>query len=163
LGVVGGKNVEGQSISLGYFEAIVNIEDDLQLTEEDYALVSAHLLERDAGSGPAVVLGMSGMQLVREYTPPVYRNELAQNYPNPFNPATTVAFSLAKASDVELIIFDVTGARVKTLVDEHRESNKYHVPWDGRDDRGNPVASGVYFYRLIAGDFRATKKMVLLR
>jgi flagellar hook assembly protein FlgD len=89
--------------------------------------------------------------------------ELGQNYPNPFNPSTTIAYSVADKSDVKLQIFDVRGRLVRTLVDGERGPNNYRVMWDGLNNAGNSVASGVYFYRLIAGDFRATKKMVLLR
>jgi hypothetical protein len=88
---------------------------------------------------------------------------LEQNYPNPFNPVTSITYSIAKDSDVELKIFDVTGALVKTLVVGSHKKNKYKIFWDGRNNAGESVASGVYFYRLIAGDFKATKKMVLLR
>ncbi len=95
--------------------------------------------------------------------PTELRNALVQNYPNPFNPATTIAFSLAKNSQVVLAIYDVRGALVRTLIDESRVAGGQRVVWDGKDDSGTDVASGVYFYRLSAGHFQATKKMVLLR
>jgi hypothetical protein len=88
---------------------------------------------------------------------------LKQNYPNPFNPGTTIAFSIAEESDVELLIYDVRGALVRTLVRERREPNDFRVVWNGKNNAGISVASGVYFYRLTAGDFRTTKKMVLLK
>jgi flagellar hook assembly protein FlgD len=96
-------------------------------------------------------------------TPATYRNELAQNYPNPFNPTTTLAFSLAKGTDVDLRIFDVRGALVKTLVSEHRAAGVHRVPWDGVNQQGNRVASGVYFYKLVAGPFTDTKKLTILK
>jgi hypothetical protein len=92
-----------------------------------------------------------------------FRNSLAQNYPNPFNPTTTISYSIAKRAQVRLVIFDVRGALVRTVVDGPQVANAYSVVWDGRDDRGNPAASGVYFYRLIAGGFRVSKKLVLIR
>ncbi|MEE9269762.1 MAG: T9SS type A sorting domain-containing protein, partial [Candidatus Krumholzibacteria bacterium] len=88
---------------------------------------------------------------------------LHQNYPNPFNPTTTITYSIAKDADVELLIYDVRGALVRTLVQEHLTSNNYKVRWDGKDNAGNGVSTGVYFYRLRAGTFTSTKKMVLLR
>ena len=88
---------------------------------------------------------------------------LRQNYPNPFNPTTTIAFSIATDSEVELAIYDVTGARVRTLVREHRRANNYRELWDGTSDSGDTVASGVYFYQLMAQNFSQTKKMVLLK
>jgi hypothetical protein len=88
---------------------------------------------------------------------------LLQNYPNPFNPTTTIGFSIKHDTDVELKIYNVRGALVKTLVNGYRVRNIYKEIWDGKDNTGQSVASGVYFYKLITGDFRATKKMVLLR
>jgi hypothetical protein len=90
-------------------------------------------------------------------------NALVQNYPNPFNPTTTIRFSLARNSHVVLTIYDVRGARVRTLLDEARVSGDHRVVWDGRSDAGMRVSSGIYFYRLTAGGFRETKKMVLLK
>ena len=77
--------------------------------------------------------------------------------------STTIAFSIKDAKHVQLRIYDVRGALVKTLVDERRKPNNYKERWNGKNNRGQSVASGVYFYRLEAGDFTATKKMVLLR
>jgi hypothetical protein len=88
---------------------------------------------------------------------------LDQNVPNPFNPTTKIGFSLEKAGPVELIVYDVTGARVATLLREHRPAGPYVVQWDGRDDRGAPVGSGVYLYKLTAGPRVDTRKMILLK
>ena len=94
---------------------------------------------------------------------PVLHNSLAQNYPNPFNPQTSIAFSLKQRSNVSLKIYDVAGALVRELVNEARAAGSYSVKWDGRDERGQQAASGVYFYKLVAGEFTSTKKMVLLK
>ena len=83
---------------------------------------------------------------------------LHQNYPNPFNPATEISFSLPNAADVKLEIFNIMGQRVATLADQHLEAGNHGVIWDG-----SHVASGVYFYRLEAGDFVESRKMVLLK
>jgi flagellar hook assembly protein FlgD len=93
----------------------------------------------------------------------VYRDALAQNYPNPFNPTTTIAFSLRAPSHVELSVYGVNGARIRDLVSETMDPGNHRIQWDGRDRRGSQVASGMYFYRIVAGDFRATKKMVLMK
>ena len=90
-------------------------------------------------------------------------NALVQNYPNPFNPTTMIRFSLARNAHVVLTIYDVRGARVRTLLDEARVPGDHRVVWDGRSDAGVRVSSGIYFYRLTAGNFRETKKMVLLK
>ncbi|RMF58143.1 MAG: T9SS C-terminal target domain-containing protein [Calditrichaeota bacterium] len=94
---------------------------------------------------------------------------LYQNYPNPFNPSTTISFALPHVSPtgrarITLHIFDVNGRRVRTLAEGEFAAGNHRVVWDGRDDNGVPVASGVYFYRLTTGSgFVTTRKMVLLR
>jgi CSLREA domain-containing protein len=88
---------------------------------------------------------------------------LGQNYPNPFNPSTVIDFSIPRRGRIELEIFDILGRRVRLLVAGHIEAGNHSVEWDGHDDRGRPVASGVYFSRLRAIDFWATSKLVLLR
>lgn len=88
---------------------------------------------------------------------------LSQNYPNPFNPVTMIRFGIEARGDVHLRIYDPAGRLMRTLVDEPREAGHYTEEWDGRDNAGRAVASGVYFYKLEAGRFEETKKMVLLR
>ncbi|MDH4036302.1 MAG: T9SS type A sorting domain-containing protein [Candidatus Krumholzibacteria bacterium] len=90
---------------------------------------------------------------------------LEQNIPNPFNPSTEIRYTIARAGPVWLVIYDVTGARVRELVAGRQEprADGYRVTWDGTDDRGRRVASGVYYYRLVAGEFTQTRKMVLLK
>ncbi len=88
---------------------------------------------------------------------------LTQNYPNPFNPATTIRFNLPRATHVDLRIYDVSGRYVITLLDKVVDPGTSEIHWNGKDDRVKTLASGVYFYRLVAGDFKETKKMVLLR
>jgi len=92
-----------------------------------------------------------------------HRNSLGQNVPNPFNPTTTIPFSIAAPEHVTLAIYDVAGRRVRTLVDEPRVARAYVVTWDGMNDSGQSVASGVYFFHLRAGQFTQTRKMVLLK
>ncbi len=95
---------------------------------------------------------------------PVSINSLSQNYPNPFNPQTTIVFSLKTRSRVRIDVMDVTGAYVRTLLDETRAAGSHSdVRWDGRNVQGESVASGVYFYRLRTGSFEQTRKMVLLK
>jgi len=88
---------------------------------------------------------------------------LEQNVPNPFNPTTTIRFSVASDTRVRLIVYDVAGRRVRTLVDENRKADVYKLVWDGHNDAGQPVATGVYFYRMTAGKFTQTRKMLLLK
>ena len=88
---------------------------------------------------------------------------LMQNYPNPFNPSTEISFDLPKASNVELRIFNVLGQQVRTLSNGAMEAGQHKIVWDGRDQGGSQVSSGVYFYRLTAGNYTDTKKMMLLK
>jgi DNA-binding beta-propeller fold protein YncE len=90
-------------------------------------------------------------------------NRLDQNVPNPFNPTTTIKYAIASDSDVNLTVYDVAGRKVRTLVSERQRADVHRVVWDGVNDAGERVASGVYFYRLAAGKFTQTKKMLLLK
>ncbi len=96
---------------------------------------------------------------------PIVRAALMQNYPNPFNPTTLITFFVPEgaAQNVSLVIYDVTGARVRTLVNGVLKPGRYEELWNGRNDQGSPVGSGVYFYQLRQKDFVDTKKMVLLK
>ncbi len=89
--------------------------------------------------------------------------ELKGNYPNPFNPTTHIEFSLKKAGNVELAIYNINGQKVRTLVSEEMEADNHKVTWNGKDDRGNSVSSGVYFYRLQTSEVSQTKKMLMLK
>ncbi len=92
-----------------------------------------------------------------------YFNSLGANYPNPFNPSTTIKFDLETEANVELRIFDVRGALVRTLVSGIRPAGGNEAVWDGIADTGARVSSGVYFYRLKTAGFSETRKMILLR
>ena len=100
-------------------------------------------------------------EIVTEELPTTY--SLSQNYPNPFNPSTVIEFTVPHRSHVELSIYNLLGQRVVTLVDEPMSQGAYRTVWYGREESGRNVATGIYFYRLLAGDFVATKKMVLLK
>ena len=95
------------------------------------------------------------------------RFALLQNYPNPFNPATTLAFELPQAAEMQLRIYDLQGRLVKTVAAGRYEAGRHSAVWDGTDDAGAVVSSGVYFYRLTAvsgaAPFTETRKMLLLR
>lgn len=88
---------------------------------------------------------------------------LHQNTPNPFNPETTIQFELAATAQVTLEIYNLLGQKVATLLNERRNAGFHKIIWAGVDDWGRPLNSGVYFYRLKAGNFEATKKLVLIK
>ena len=88
---------------------------------------------------------------------------LLANRPNPFNPTTTIAYDLPVSVDVRLIVYDVNGREVRELVNTRQPAGRQSIVWDGRNAQGTTVASGVYFYRLKAGSFVQTKKMVMIK
>jgi hypothetical protein len=89
---------------------------------------------------------------------------LGQNYPNPFNPSTTIVFDLPKQSPVRLEVYNVIGVLIRTMLrGEVVGAGRHQIVWDGRDDRGRIVPSGVYIYRISAGDFSASLRMTLLK
>lgn len=89
--------------------------------------------------------------------------DLFQNYPNPFNPETEIRYNLPKGANIELTVHNLLGQRVRTIVNQYQSAGSKAAHWDGKDDRGVNVASGIYFYLLKAGDSKESKKMVLLR
>jgi hypothetical protein len=88
---------------------------------------------------------------------------LKQNYPNPFNPQTIIEYSLPKDCEVEITVYNILGQKVRTLVKEFRKTGTQRVEWDGRDEKGKEVSSGIYFYRIKTPEFSQARKMVLLR
>ncbi len=88
---------------------------------------------------------------------------LDQNYPNPFNPETTIAFGLARPGRVLLQIYNLLGQKVRTLIDKDMPAGYASIKWDGKDDRAQIVPTGIYVYRIQAGDFSATRKLVLMQ
>ena len=109
----------------------------------------------EASSEPPITTAAGG--------PLRYQTALGQNRPNPFNPETTIRYTLAERANVQLTVYDVAGRKVRTLVDESRAAGPHEAFWDGRSDNGQSVATGVYFYRLVTGNFSQTRKMVLLK
>jgi len=148
------EDLFGQSLSLADYNGDGN--SDLVVSAKG----SSPLGRTDAGR---VFMFLGADTVISTVTRPSPLVRLEQNYPNPFNPTTTIAYSIATESTVQLRVFDVRGAMVTTLVNEKQPPGGYRVTWDGVSDSRHAVASGIYFYRLTAGDFSATRKMVLLR
>ncbi len=94
---------------------------------------------------------------------PALVTELQGNYPNPFNPSTTIRYSVKEATPVTIGIYNVKGQLVKTLVNEDKSSGNHSVVWNGRDNNNQAVSSGVYFYKMLAGKYSSTKKMILMK
>ena len=88
----------------------------------------------------------------------------SRNFPNPFNPSTAIRYAVPETgARVTLTVYDLSGRLVRTLIDEDRAAGEHSVVWFGRDDRGNELASGVYFYRVRIGGYSAERKMLLLK
>ncbi len=145
-GVSGVEPMEGLSA-----EEVLYVEQmagQFNLTDEEKADLALALYGKGAGAA----------------LPKVFA--LAQNSPNPFNPSTTISYSVPEGQNgvqVRLDVYDLRGQRVRSLVNEARDAGTYTVFWNGTDERGGRVASGVYFYRLQAGGFVQTRKMVMLK
>jgi hypothetical protein len=101
-----------------------------------------------------------GNALIREI-PTSYG--LQNNYPNPFNPTTTVKYQIPENTHVRLVVYNMLGQIVRTIVDQPQEAGYYSIQWDGRNNYGESVSSGIYIYRIQAGSFVASKKMNLIK
>ncbi|MFZ0390414.1 MAG: FlgD immunoglobulin-like domain containing protein [Calditrichia bacterium] len=106
---------------------------------------------------PLSVVGIS------ESPAPIAGYQVLQNYPNPFNPATIISYALPVAQQVTIVIYNSLAQQVSTLAAGRQSAGLHQMVWDGKNDSGQPVGSGIYFYRVTAGDFTAVRKMMLLR
>jgi photosystem II stability/assembly factor-like uncharacterized protein len=100
---------------------------------------------------------------VAEKSPLPTSFDLAQNYPNPFNPSTKIKYALPKNADVKLVVYNSFGQKVRTLLDEKKEAGFHEIDWDGRNDFGLTVATGVYFYKLVTKEYVRTLKMLFVK
>ena len=124
--------------------------------EGEYEVVSAVASTVDHQSVRLSITSRGGTALPADYA-------LHQNYPNPFNPTTEISYHLPAPSEVRLEVFNLLGRWVTTLVDDHRDAGTHTITWHGTNSHGKPVSSGVYLYRLEAGAFSETKKMMLVK
>ena len=117
-----------------------------------------------AGNRPVLTVTFTTTSQVDDETgTPPAKFELAQNYPNPFNPSTVIRYDLRELSHVKLAIYSLSGAHVRILVHERQEAGSRQIMWDGTDETGKRVSSGIYLYRLDTESFSAVRKLTLLR
>jgi hypothetical protein len=115
------------------------------------------------GGGIEVMVEQSTTSAAGDNPAIAYTYGLDQNYPNPFNPVTSINYSLARKSQVDIAVFNILGQRVNTLLSGEVEAGPGLVEWNGDDDSGHEVASGIYFYKMVTDEFVETRKMVLMR
>ena len=154
-GVFNGTAVSGGGDIVRFvFRVLREFEDNAR-----FEIAEGLVIDPTNLSNPAVVAGVLELQSTpREFA-------LHQNFPNPFNPDTTIKYDLAESADVTLQIYNVLGQVVRTLVaSEAQNAGRYQIRWNGMDDRGVSVSSGVYFYRISAeGKFQQVQKLMLLK
>jgi hypothetical protein len=125
-----------------------------------YQLQSVSLTGATSFHGP-ISVALTSVDLKKYALPDNY--SLFQNYPNPFNPETTIEFSLPKAGLVEIAIYDINGKIVRSVISEEKPAGTFWLKWDGRDESGVLVSSGIYFTIMKSGAFRQTNKMILMK
>ncbi|UCE65425.1 MAG: S8 family serine peptidase, partial [Candidatus Zixiibacteriota bacterium] len=140
--------------------------DAAELDEGDY--FGQITIESNDSNSPTVIVPCTltvspavGIDELAENIPASFA--LDQNYPNPFNPGTEIGFALPEKSDVNLTIYDLLGRRVRTLISAELDAGYHTIAWNGDDSSGKSVSSGIYFYKIEAGDFRMTRKMIMLK
>ncbi|MCH7723661.1 MAG: T9SS type A sorting domain-containing protein [Bacteroidetes bacterium] len=145
-----GKNITGAANLLLEIESIKITDEELLIRKEfaNYLLNGSTKLNKGTES---VNNSTNDNGLPKEFA-------LFDNYPNPFNPTTTIEYSIPEASFVELKIYDILGGEVASLVKENKPSGKHSVKFNASN-----LPSGIYFYRIVSGNFTATKKLILLK
>lgn len=155
-------------------EVTLSIDGELALNDSDFR----QGIERNSEEVPSLVVWFrkeSSNQISisltdklftdieKEQELPSNKFGLFQNYPNPFNPSTVIKFDIPELLEVRLDVYDVIGRKINTILGETKPAGSYSVEWNGKDNRGKRVTSGVYIYKLKAGDFIDAKKMILLQ
>jgi hypothetical protein len=148
------------------FRLYVLDKDDRRLLPTDDGTVEVSLTDEHPTRHLRVITGTESYAKSTSEGVPLesFAYELKGNYPNPFDGETRIAYTLKKQSRVRIVIYDILGRRIRTLVDGEKQVTGPHaMRWDGTNDLGRKVASGVYVYRLTAGDYTATGKMTIVR
>lgn len=150
----------------GAITGFIRLENDTNLVNEYYkdSLVNRARQDSFLVRADAIILRESLTGVEYEVLPNIpNKYDLSQNFPNPFNPTTRIRFDLPNAENVELAVYDILGREVRKLVNDYHNAGSYTITWDGRNNFGSPVATGMYIYRLRAGSFVSTKKMLLMK
>jgi len=156
------ENISGTVAGNGGSVTVTVTFDATDLLEGD-VLVGDLVINNNAGDDVLIPVSLTVVGNIAEENLPVLHTALDNNYPNPFNPTTNIAYSIKDAAKVTLEVYNVKGQLVKTLVNDYRETGHYNVTWNGKDNSSKPAASGVYFYKMKAGSYQQTKKMILMK
>ncbi|MCL2065347.1 MAG: S8 family serine peptidase [Candidatus Cloacimonetes bacterium] len=159
FGNVAGYAIYRDGSLVNYVTTTSYTDDDVSDGVYVYSIVAAYT--QPAGQSEAVTIDVYVSE-DDEIHPPL-TTELLGNYPNPFNPETTISFNIAVESIVSIDIYNIRGHLVKTLLNNHLQQGNHSIIWNGIDNHGQQVSSGVYFYRMVAGDVVETRRMVLMK
>jgi hypothetical protein len=139
------------------------VDHDMEPGDYTYAITAFYTNGMESNKVLSdVTVESAGAEMPENLAIPKYYS-LGQNYPNPFNPTTEINYAVPKTCDVSLRIYNLQGQLIRTLVNEKQDASYYSVTWNGKDDSGNRVNSGVYLYKLDAESYSAIKRMVLLK
>ncbi len=158
----GTRDAHGAGAINGY----IRVENDTTLVNAYYADSLVNRARQDSSliRADAIILQETLTGVEYEIMPNIpSKFDLSQNFPNPFNPTTRIRFDLPNSVNVQLRIFDILGREVRSLINERHDAGSYTVTWDGKNNMGRQVSSGVYIYHLKAGEFTSSKKMVMMK
>nr|MBC8414803.1 T9SS type A sorting domain-containing protein [Candidatus Cloacimonadota bacterium] len=143
--------------------ALTYVDSLFESGDYGYYVTAEYSQENESDPTDTVIIPYVQVDTGNELIP--VRTELAGNYPNPFNPITTISFSLTAedAENAEIIIYNIKGQKVKQIVSGRLSAGRHSVIWNGKDDNGKAVSSGIYFYRMRTDSYDKTKRMVLLK
>jgi len=126
----------------------------------------------ESASGKVILNGNGELQVVNSDSYSLYKGSVSripetfalhQGYPNPFNPETTISYDISNVGNVEIVVYDMMGREIKTLVSGYHTPSTYQVVWNGTDNRGKIVPSGVYLYRMSSSEFTQVNKVMFLK
>jgi hypothetical protein len=166
---IGGVSTDGVPLSPEQAEYPINVQGthslgwDMQpAASSQWQLIVDGEIHALVGRGSVTLQGASNdVRLL--FTPSPHQFSLSANYPNPFNPATTIRYELKHDGPASLVVYDITGQMVRSLVASEQPAGRYTITWDGRNTAGTQAASGVYLYELRAGSYRSVQKMLLMK
>jgi hypothetical protein len=154
------NNIDYNKVSIGYWDGDLWRELPSFLSNDGLSIIGigshlGHYTLIPRGSGMPLSI-TEDLTIPTDYA-------LSQNYPNPFNPETRIHYDLPNDGHIKLIIYDILGRELVTLIDRDQSAGRFNIIWNGKDAFGNPVGSGLYFYQLTADKFSQTKKMIISR